>query len=204
MIDLGEPATVDVMLDALFIFRKNGSVLWQQVWEALKTNPINDVIHSALLESHAAATFYQDATYTAKWSVDDEFDVVIVAVYQRFLDLSYIDELLVQCKVAFCNLLQPMSEDERDNAFPCLPFTPIFVTIENDLKQRIFHKTRSRVAIKPRSLTEINQLAGLSGADVSGERNGSMSNSKEYTRADREPKLTASCANETKEAAVVR
>ena len=160
------------MLDALFIFRKNGSVLWQQVWVALKTDPVDDVIHSILLEDRGGSSApYQDATYAAKWLVDDEFDLVVVAVYQRFLVLSYVDELLLQCRAAFCDLLRPMSDDERDNAFPCTLFTPIFGTIETEIKRR-WTAQRSRAAHKPCSFTNSKGLSTPPDTAVDGGEDG--------------------------------
>ena len=38
------------MLDAVLVFKKSGVVLWRQVWETLKGNPVDNVIHSVLLE----------------------------------------------------------------------------------------------------------------------------------------------------------
>ena len=113
------------MLDLVTVFSKTGAVLWRQAYAPLKGDPINAVIHTILLEDRAASQdLYQDATYSVKWSVDNEMDLVVVAVYQRVIQLSYIDELLARCRDEFVELLRSVGEADAATSSHASDLTP--------------------------------------------------------------------------------
>lgn len=76
-----------------------GIVLWSIQFTSLRGNPVDALIRACLLEERggdASFTFRADAavTYTLKWTLDNEFGLVFVAVYQQILQLFYVDDLL--------------------------------------------------------------------------------------------------------------
>jgi len=148
-----------LMLDALFIFRKNGTVLWSKIWEPLKGDPIGGLVHSVLLEHRATDIFTHGDYYSCKWSMDNEMEVVAVAIYQKFLVLDKVDELLAQCKEAFCNLLRSTAAEQRDNVYPCNAFSPKFEVIYSQMEQRAVEERKLKAANKPRSFAESKKFS---------------------------------------------
>ena len=50
--------------------------------------------YEGALQQNETVDIYQDDASTVKWSMDNELDIIIVAIYQRGLVLQYVDELL--------------------------------------------------------------------------------------------------------------
>ncbi|GAQ87478.1 signal recognition particle receptor [Klebsormidium nitens] len=90
------------MLDHFSIFTRGGLVLWTfQLTSALKGNPVDSLIRSCLLEERSGETSFSQGEYTLKWTFHNELGLVFVAVYQRILQLLYVEELLAAVKAEF-------------------------------------------------------------------------------------------------------
>ncbi|CBQ70651.1 related to SRP101-signal recognition particle receptor, alpha chain [Sporisorium reilianum SRZ2] len=101
------------MLDHFTIFTKNGFVLWSKTFSpALNSadasaNPVNSLIKQAFLEQRTADQKFDKDGYTLRWTFANELDLTFVVVYQRILQLSYIDELLDTIRSLFTDLFAP-------------------------------------------------------------------------------------------------
>ncbi|GAC72537.1 FOG: RRM domain [Moesziomyces antarcticus T-34] len=98
------------MLDHFTIFTKNGLVLWSKTFSpALSSadasaNPVNALIKQAFLEQRTADHKFDKDGYTLRWTFANELDLTFVVVYQRILQLSYIEELLDNVRSLFTDL----------------------------------------------------------------------------------------------------
>ncbi|KAJ1032725.1 hypothetical protein NDA16_000746 [Ustilago loliicola] len=101
------------MLDHFTIFTKNGFVLWSKTFSpALNStdasaNPVNSLIKQAFLEQRTADQKFDKDGYTLRWTFANELDLTFVVVYQRILQLSYIDKLLDTVRSLFTDLFAP-------------------------------------------------------------------------------------------------
>ena len=82
-----------------------GMVLWEHDWSAksLQRDPINGLIHDVLLEDRAGEKEYVSAIddVKVKWVMATEAQFFVVAVFQRFLHLLCIEQLLSCIKDSF-------------------------------------------------------------------------------------------------------
>ena len=148
------------MLDLVSVFSKSGAVLWQCSWATLKGDPVNSAIHQVLLEDRAGALDqWQDANYTVKWSVDNEMDIVAVAVYQRVLVLGYVDELLTRVINAFKKELQQVAPEARQDMYPHEIFSPVFAKMHGALEQRALDERKTKAVKVPRAFNESKKFA---------------------------------------------
>eukprot|EP00741_Cyanophora_paradoxa_P001760 tig00000073_g1707.t1 len=92
------------MLDHISILSKGGVVLWSKSEERLKGEPINNLIRTVLLEERGGQSSHNVDSYTLKWTLANELDLIFVVVYQRILQLFYVDELLERVKHQFTSL----------------------------------------------------------------------------------------------------
>ncbi|CAJ1944846.1 unnamed protein product [Sphenostylis stenocarpa] len=138
------------MLEQLLIFTRGGLILWtcNQFTNALKGSPIDTLIRSCLLEERSgAASFTYDApgaSYSLKWTFHNDLGLVFVAVYQRILQLLYVDDLLAAVKREFSRLYHPQKTAYGD-------FDEIFrqLQIEAEARTENFKKTNSLPAVGP-------------------------------------------------------
>jgi len=140
------------MLDHCLALRKNGVLLWRQSWAPMKGNPVDSLIRTVLMEERGGVDIYQDDASTVKWSIDNELDIIIVAIYQRGLVLQYIDELLTVCKQQFITMLRQLPRDEWDGAWPCNKFTATFSKLQQDVEKRAVEAKLQQK--KPRSFAD--------------------------------------------------
>ncbi|KAF6172814.1 hypothetical protein GIB67_034666 [Kingdonia uniflora] len=113
------------MLEQLLIFTRGGLILWtcKELGNALRGSPIDTLIRSCLLEERSGQTSYNyDApgtSYCLKWIFNNDLGLIFVAVYQRILNLLYVDDLLLSMKEKFSEVYDPkrMSYDELDASF---------------------------------------------------------------------------------------
>ncbi|KAL1527039.1 hypothetical protein AB1Y20_015725 [Prymnesium parvum] len=125
------------MLDEVIVFRKTGVVLWSHAWVVVKGSPVNQLIHQVLLEERMGSlSEFADSTYTLKWLLDNELDLVFVAIQQKHLSLPYVEELLVHLKHAFLQVARARSPTELDAMYPCAAFTPTFLRIHAEVEKR--------------------------------------------------------------------
>lgn len=105
-----------------------------------------------LCQERGGVDIYQDDASTVKWSIDNELDIIIVAIYQRGLVLQYIDELLTVCKQQFITMLRQLPRDEWDGAWPCNKFTATFSKLQQDVEKRAVEAKLQQK--KPRSFAD--------------------------------------------------
>ena len=110
-------------------------------------------------QDRAATDVYQDANYSVKWSVDNEMDLVVAAVYQRVLALSYVDDLLVRCRDAFVSLLRNVAPEARDVPLPPKAFAGTLAALQSELEQRTLEERKAKTAKVPRAFNESKKFA---------------------------------------------
>nr|XP_027214135.1 LOW QUALITY PROTEIN: signal recognition particle receptor subunit alpha homolog [Penaeus vannamei] len=86
------------MLDFFAVITKGGLVLWyfQDAAQQLKTSidAINALIRNVVLQERGGGGYYDHGNLALKQHMDNEFDLLFVAVYQKILQLSYVDKFL--------------------------------------------------------------------------------------------------------------
>mmetsp|Transcript_15478 Transcript_15478/g.18350 ORF Transcript_15478/g.18350 Transcript_15478/m.18350 type:complete len:616 (+) Transcript_15478:19-1866(+) len=94
------------MLDQVSLFSKSGVVLWSKTWTKIKNtvageHPVDALVKGILLEDKGGDRSAAIESYQLKWTFANEFDLVIVVVYQKLLQCIYAEELLDNLKSAF-------------------------------------------------------------------------------------------------------
>ncbi|KAJ4899044.1 signal recognition particle receptor alpha subunit family protein [Raphanus sativus] len=97
------------MLEQLLIFTRGGLILWtcKEIGNALKGSPIDTLIRSCLLEERSGEASFNYGAYTLKWTFHNDLGLVFVAVYQKILQLLYVDDLLSMVKESFSEIYDP-------------------------------------------------------------------------------------------------
>lgn len=97
------------MLDFFAIFSKGGILLWcfkgagllQEEWQQFRP-AVNAFIKAVLLQEMAARhSSYESGSLALKYKLDNEFELVFIAAYQKMLPLSYLDKLLDEIQLRF-------------------------------------------------------------------------------------------------------
>ncbi|CAN0169032.1 unnamed protein product [Ectocarpus sp. 6 AP-2014] len=82
------------MLDHVSVFSKSGLVLWSRTMAKLKGDPVDDLVKNVLLEERGGTNVATTEWYTLRWSLANELGLVVVALYQKSLQLHYVDGLV--------------------------------------------------------------------------------------------------------------
>lgn len=90
--------TTSIMLEFFVIFSKSGIVLFATVNQSLN-QIINGLVKHVFLEERTG--HYQTDQLQLKYLLDNEFELVFVVGYQKFLQLSYVDKFLNDIHLAF-------------------------------------------------------------------------------------------------------
>lgn len=139
-------------------------ILWtcKELGNALKGSPIDTLIRSCLLEERSGASSFNydapGAAYTLKWTFHNELGLVFVAVYQRILNLLYVDDLLAMVKQEFSQIYDPKKTVYDD-------FNDIFKQLKMEAEARAEELRKSKQVVKP-----IN--AGLNKKQGAGQKGG--------------------------------
>lgn len=98
------------MLDHFTIATKGGIVLWDKQYASVVGHPIQDLIQTTLIPRTTTTTTtnnkYQSGSYTLQWSFANELSLVFVAVYQKILQLPYMEDLLKHVRLHFVKRFQ--------------------------------------------------------------------------------------------------
>lgn len=86
------------MLEFFVIFSKSGIVLFATVNQSLN-QVVNGLVKHVFLEERTG--HYQTDQYQLKYHLDNEFELIFVVGYQKFLQLSYVDKFLNDIHLAF-------------------------------------------------------------------------------------------------------
>jgi len=90
------------MIDLLTIFHRGGAVLYTRQLAPIPGQPVDALINNVLLEERAGQNSYRhEEKYTVKWCLDNQLELVFVAVYLNLTNLLYIDDLLQAVKEKF-------------------------------------------------------------------------------------------------------
>ena len=89
------------MIDFFCIFTTTGLVLWSKTLCEIVGKPVNHLIKNVLLAERTHEKQFIEGQYVLKWSLNNDLGVVFVVVYQRVLQLPYIDDLLASVKRSF-------------------------------------------------------------------------------------------------------
>ncbi|KAI1796002.1 signal recognition particle binding protein [Ganoderma leucocontextum] len=102
------------MLDHCSISHKGGVVLWSRSFTpaashtaASSASPVNSLVREALIEGRSSDGKYEKDGYSVKWTFVNDLELIFVVAYQRILQLTYVDELLLALKTLFIKLFQP-------------------------------------------------------------------------------------------------
>lgn len=108
------------MIDHFAIFSKTGTVLWSKTLCKLSGDPIDTLINRVLMEDRAGEKKFISDAYQMQWAFENKLDLVFVVVYQKILQLLYIEELLEIVKKDFISLFpeqiaqkEPVAYDDQ-------------------------------------------------------------------------------------------
>ncbi|KAJ2777130.1 hypothetical protein H4R18_005304 [Coemansia javaensis] len=83
------------MLDQFAIATKGGVVLWSREYTDIAGRPVDALVRDVLIESaRTDSTKYISGPYALQWAFANELNVMFVAVYQKMLQLPYVEDLL--------------------------------------------------------------------------------------------------------------
>nr|XP_022899959.1 signal recognition particle receptor subunit alpha homolog [Onthophagus taurus] len=90
------------MLDLFSIFSKGGIVLWCfQSTSQIFTPSVNALITNVILQERTGNNSFDHNGLSLNYKLDNEFDLVFVVVYQKILQLSYVDKFLNDIHLEF-------------------------------------------------------------------------------------------------------
>ncbi len=91
-----------------------GIVLWSRSFTpeashlaSSSASPVNSLIREALIEGRTTDEKYEKDGYAVKWTFVNDLELIFVVAYQRILQLTYVDELLVALKTLFMKMFEP-------------------------------------------------------------------------------------------------
>ncbi|KAK0228139.1 SRP54-type protein [Armillaria fumosa] len=102
------------MLDHCSISHRGGIVLWSRSFTpeashlaSSSASPVNSLIREALIEGRTTDEKYEKDGYAVKWTFVNDLELIFVVAYQRILQLTYVDELLIALKTLFMKMFEP-------------------------------------------------------------------------------------------------
>ena len=102
-----------LMIDLFTILTSGGIVLFQkpQTSSASSVPPtylVDQVISNVFMQERSNEKEYEKDGYTIKWTFANELGLIFVAVYQKILELTWVDELLASVKRMFVKMYADM------------------------------------------------------------------------------------------------
>ncbi|KAL7062913.1 hypothetical protein AAHC03_0139 [Spirometra sp. Aus1] len=90
------------MLDFFVVLSRGGIVLWyiNNTKELVRTS-INTFLRSLILKETTVNTAFEHDSFALKHFMDNEFDLIFIAGYQKVLQLSYVDKFLTSIALKF-------------------------------------------------------------------------------------------------------
>jgi signal recognition particle receptor subunit alpha len=86
------------MIDHFVVFSRSGTVLWSRTLCKLNGDPVDTLINRILMEDRSGERKFINDAYSMQWVFENKLDLVFVVVYQKILQLLYIEELLESVK----------------------------------------------------------------------------------------------------------
>ncbi|KAI8831379.1 SRP54-type protein [Chytridium lagenaria] len=126
------------MLDLFTVLTKGGVVLWSREFAEIRAassgHPIDALIADVLVEERAGIDHYDKDSYRVQWTFANDLGLIFVVVYQRILQLTYIEELLDLAKGSFVTLFSDIVGDS--SALHVYDYDEAFDIILNGLEGR--------------------------------------------------------------------
>ncbi|KAK9461632.1 SRP54-type protein [Lipomyces oligophaga] len=119
-------------MDYFTVFTTGGIVLWQKCYQPVSSALLDSLIADIFIEDKrkgantAGSNSMNKDRYTVKWTTANEFDIIIVAVYQSLLQITFIDELLASVKKLFTTLYGAELKVKDPEKLPVCKFDDYF------------------------------------------------------------------------------
>lgn len=139
------------MLDLFTIFSKGGIVLWCfQSTSEIFTPSVNALIKNVILQERTGNNSFGHNALTLKYKLDNEFELVFVAAYQKILQLSYVDKFIDDVHLAF----RDKYKDELQNGryFQVFSFVDTFKVLQAAAEE--WSKAQARIPKQMRTFEE--------------------------------------------------
>ncbi|KAJ1743030.1 hypothetical protein LPJ68_001336 [Coemansia sp. RSA 1086] len=121
------------MLDQFTIATKGGVVLWSKGYTDISGTPVDSLIRDVLIQNtRASSTKYHSGPYSVQWTFANELNVIFVAVYQKILQLPYLEELLRLVKRHF---VARFAQEIKELADPDNAEFPSFDAFDEEFEQ---------------------------------------------------------------------
>lgn len=137
------------MIDQFCIFTTTGLILWSKTFCELSGKPVNKMIKEMILAERSNEKKFIEGPYMLQWTLNNDLGLVFVVVYQRILQLMYIDDLLASVKRSFTATFEDRFPLTKMSFFP-LPLTLVPNSISM-ISLRRFSTLRNRFPTEQRS-----------------------------------------------------
>ncbi|KAK9237517.1 SRP54-type protein [Lipomyces kononenkoae] len=126
------------MIDYFTVFTTGGIVLWQKCNQPVPAATVDSLVSDIFIEDRRSAGERSSLTkdrYTVKWTTANDFGIIIVAVYQSLLQISFIDELLASVKKLFTTLYGEELKNKDPEKLPVCKFDDYFAVRYAELEK---------------------------------------------------------------------
>lgn len=89
------------MFDHFTIFTKAGIVLYSKSFLKLVGSPVEKIINTIFLEGKESENVYMYNQYAMKWTMANDLGLIFVVVYQKILQILFMNDLLEKVKEKF-------------------------------------------------------------------------------------------------------
>ncbi|KAJ2452036.1 hypothetical protein EV183_003214 [Coemansia sp. RSA 2336] len=150
------------MLDQFTIATKGGVVLWSKGYTDISGTPVDSLIRDVLIQNtRTSSTKYHSGPYSVQWTFANELNVIFVAVYQKILQLPYLEELLRMVKRHFvARFAQEIKElvDPNNAEFPSFDaFDEEFEQVWRAVEER-YEKEKKELKSVPRKFEDTKKF----------------------------------------------
>ncbi|KAK7204168.1 signal recognition particle, alpha subunit, N-terminal-domain-containing protein [Myxozyma melibiosi] len=118
------------MIDYFSVFTTGGIVLWQKCYQPVSANILDSLVADIFIEDRRGKAGSDSSMtkdrYTVKWTSSNDFGIIIVAVYQSLLQITFIDELLASVKKLFTTLYADELKAKDSDHLPVCHFGDYF------------------------------------------------------------------------------
>ncbi|KAJ8098664.1 SRP54-type protein [Lipomyces tetrasporus] len=126
------------MIDYFTVFTTGGIVLWQKCYQPVSAAIVDSLVSDIFIEDRGHSGEQSSLTkdrYTVKWTTANDFGIIVVAVYQSLLQISFIDELLASVKKLFTTLYGDELKDKDPESLPVCRFDNYFAVRYAELEK---------------------------------------------------------------------
>ncbi|KAJ2462161.1 hypothetical protein GGI03_004655 [Coemansia sp. RSA 2337] len=185
------------MLDQFTIATKGGIVLWSKAYAPITHRPVDSLVQDVLIQStrldSSSSSKYHAGTYSLQWTFANELNVIFIAVYQKILQLPYLEDLLHHVKKHFVTRFEQeikLLVDSECTVFPDFSdfeqeFEQVWRAVEDrETKERIsgrqggvprkFEDTKKFQTTAKGAKLELEELAQSSEMDLGRKTGGKM------------------------------